>query len=191
MSSGNMPRTQHPELFQWSDALDPADYLHARYRVGSIHDGEATALALAMEQSAATTHIRGHVTPAMLQASTIRVVSFREAAMLEERAKEVPKAELEEYLSSGYGIFAGRKVEWATIRFTPLAARWVSAQRWHSKQRSRTEADGSYVLEVPYANDQELLMEVLKFGPEAEVLAPSALRERAASQLREAAAKYR
>ena len=70
MSSGNMPRTQHPELFQWSDALDPADYLHARYRVGSIHDGEATALAMAMEQSAATTHIRGHVTPAMLQAST-------------------------------------------------------------------------------------------------------------------------
>ena len=118
------------------------------------------------------------------------VDAFRAAAMLEERAKEVPKAELEEYLSSGYGIFAGRKVEWATIRFTPLAARWVSAQRWHSKQRSRREEDGSYVLELPYANDQELLMDVLKFGPEAEVLAPPALRERAAKQLREAAAKY-
>jgi predicted DNA-binding transcriptional regulator YafY len=118
------------------------------------------------------------------------VDAFREAAMLDDRAKEVAKADLEEYLSSGYGIFAGRKVEWATIRFTPLAARWVSAQRWHSKQRARTEANGSYVLEVPYANDQELLMEVLKFGPEAEVLAPPALRARAAKQLREAAAKY-
>jgi predicted DNA-binding transcriptional regulator YafY len=118
------------------------------------------------------------------------VDAFREATMLEERAKEVAKADLEEYLSSGYGIFAGRKVEWATIRFTPLAARWVSAQRWHSKQRSRTEADGSYILEVPYANDQELLMDVLKFGPEAQVLAPPALRERAAKQLREAVAKY-
>ncbi|HEX5130191.1 MAG TPA: WYL domain-containing protein, partial [Usitatibacter sp.] len=50
--------------------------------------------------------------------------------------------------------------------------------------------DGSYVLEVPYANDQELLMDVLKYGPEAEVLGPPALRERAASQLREAAGKY-
>jgi len=118
------------------------------------------------------------------------VDAFREAAMLDERAKEVPKGELEEYLSSGYGIFAGRKVEWATIRFTPLAARWVSAQRWHSKQKARTEADGSYVLELPYAGDQELLMDVLKYGPEAEVLAPPALRERAAKQLREAAAKY-
>ena len=76
------------------------------------------------------------------------VDAFREAAMLDERAKEVPKGELEEYLSSGYGIFAGRKVEWATIRFTPLAARWVSAQRWHSKQKARTEDDGSYVLEL-------------------------------------------
>jgi predicted DNA-binding transcriptional regulator YafY len=118
------------------------------------------------------------------------VDAFREAAMLDERAREVARADLEEYLSSGYGIFAGRRIEWATLRFSPLAARWVSAQRWHSKQRSRTEADGSYVLEVPYANDQELLMEVLKFGPEAEVLAPPGLRERAAKQLREAAAKY-
>ena len=48
MSSGNMPRTQHPELFLWSEALDPAGYLHARYRVGSIHDGEATAMAIEM-----------------------------------------------------------------------------------------------------------------------------------------------
>jgi ribulose 1,5-bisphosphate carboxylase large subunit-like protein len=78
MSSGNMPRASHPDLFLWSEALDVAGYLHARYRVGSIHDGDATAMAMAMEQSAATTHIRGHVTPAMLQASTIRVVSVRE-----------------------------------------------------------------------------------------------------------------
>lgn len=80
MSSGNMPRTPHPDLFLWSDALDPSGYLRARYRVGSIHDGEATAMAMAMEQSAATTHIRGHVTPAMLQASTIRVASVHESA---------------------------------------------------------------------------------------------------------------
>lgn len=79
MSSGNMPRTQHPDLFLWSRSQDPASYLRARYRVGSIHDGEATAMAMAMEQSAATTQIRGHVSPAMLQDSTIRVVSVQAA----------------------------------------------------------------------------------------------------------------
>ena len=28
-----------------------------------------------------------------------------------------------------------RDVQWATLRFTPEAARWVSAQNWHPKQR--------------------------------------------------------
>jgi len=39
----------------------------------------------------------------------------------------------------------------------PEAARWVSAQSWHPKQRARVEKDGSYVLEIPYAEDRELL----------------------------------
>ena len=77
MSSGSMPRTQHPELFLWSDALDRADYAIARYRVASVHDGDATAMAMAMEQSAATTHIAGHVVPAMLHDWTLRVRSVR------------------------------------------------------------------------------------------------------------------
>lgn len=77
-----MPRTQHPELFQWSDALDPAQYVMARYRVASMHDGDATAMAMAMEQSAATTHIAGHVEPAMLRDWTLRVRSVHAVASL-------------------------------------------------------------------------------------------------------------
>ena len=38
----------------------------------------------------------------------IRVAELREA-----RAKEIPAAELDEHLASGYGIFAGRDVRWA------------------------------------------------------------------------------
>ena len=63
-------------------------------------------------------------------------------------------------------------MEWATLKFTPEAARWVSAQNWHPKQRSRVEKDGSYVLELPYAEDRELVMEILKFGADVEVLGP-------------------
>ena len=95
-----------------------------------------------------------------------------------------------EHLASGYGIFAGRKVEWATLKFTPHAARWVSAQNWHPGQRVRVEKDGSYVLELPYADDRELLMEILKFGPEVEVLAPPALRDKVKLQLEKARQRY-
>ena len=106
------------------------------------------------------------------------------------RAREIPQAELDVYLASGYGIFGGRKIEWATLSFSPRAARWVSAQRWHPDERHRVEKDGSYVLEVPYADDRELVMEILKFGPEVEVLAPAVLRMRVAESLKEAARRY-
>jgi predicted DNA-binding transcriptional regulator YafY len=105
-------------------------------------------------------------------------------------AKEVPKAELDEYLGSGYGIFAGRKVEWATLKFTPRAARWISTQCWHPDERHRVEKDGSYVLEIPYANDRELVMEIMKFGPDVEVLAPSSLRKHVSDLHKEAARHY-
>ena len=118
------------------------------------------------------------------------VDAIRAAELRDARAKEIPKAELDEYLASGYGIFAGRKVEWATLKFTPHAARWVSAQNWHPSQRVRVEKDGSYLLELPYADDRELLMEILKFGADVEVLAPPALRDKVKLQLEKARQRY-
>jgi predicted DNA-binding transcriptional regulator YafY len=121
---------------------------------------------------------------------TFAVDAIRAAELREGRAREVPAAELDEHLGSGYGIFAGKDVEWAKLRFSAEAARWVSAQAWHPKQRARTENDGSYVLEIPYANDRELLMEILKFGADVEVLGPASLRDRVAGALAEALTRY-
>ena len=118
------------------------------------------------------------------------VDAIRDATLLETKARDVAKAELDEYLKSGYGIFAGRDVEWAALKFTPQAARWVASQTWHSSQRARFEKDGSYVLEVPYADDRELMMEILKFGPDIEVLGPRALREKVRTQLAAALENY-
>lgn len=118
------------------------------------------------------------------------VDAIRDAELRDARAKEIPAAELDAHLGSGYGIFAGSKVQWATLRFTPEAARWVSAQQWHPNQRTRIEKDGSYLLEVPYAEDRELVMEILKYGADAEVLAPEALRVRVAAALADAAKRY-
>jgi ribulose 1,5-bisphosphate carboxylase large subunit-like protein len=88
MSSGNLQRSAHPELFRWNDGLDPDRYVAARYVVTSSHDGEATATAMAMEQSAATTAIRGYVEPGMIAEWTIRVLAFERLA--DRSASEVP-----------------------------------------------------------------------------------------------------
>src|SRR5882672_12669591 len=118
------------------------------------------------------------------------VDAIRAAELRDGRAKEIPAAELDEHLGAGYGIFAGRDVQWASLRFTPEAARWVAAQSWHPKQRARFDHDGSYLLEVPYSHDRELLMEILKFGADVEVLQPSELRRRVGDALRLAAQRY-
>ena len=119
------------------------------------------------------------------------VDAIREAQPLAARAREIPKAEMDEYLKGGYGIFAGRKVQWATLKFAPLAARWVSTQSWHSRQRARIDPDGSFVLEIPYADDRELVMELLRYGADVEVLGPDSLRYRVARAHAEALELYR
>lgn len=116
--------------------------------------------------------------------------AIRAAALLDEKAKDVPRAELEAHFESGYGIFAGRTVQWAKLRFTPERARWVANEDWHPKQKAAFEADGSYVLEVPFSDDRELLMDILKFGADVEVLAPPALRARVREKLKAALKRY-
>jgi len=95
-----------------------------------------------------------------------------------EAAIEVGAQELNRELESGYGIFSGAKTRKAVLRFSPEIARWVSRETWHPDQQSEYDDQGYYVLRVPYSQDTELVMDILKHGSEVEVLQPSELRER-------------
>jgi len=112
------------------------------------------------------------------------------AELLDKRAKDVDEAWLNEVLGSGYGIFSGNDVEWATLRFTPERARWVGSERWHPMQRGRVLEDGSYELKVPYSSDPELIMDILKYGIDCTVLSPPELIEKVASQFEQGAQHY-
>ena len=46
--------------------------------------------------------------------------------------------------------------------FTPVRAGWVANETWHVKQKGTFEKDGSYVLQLPYHDDRELVMVVLR-----------------------------
>ena len=108
----------------------------------------------------------------------------------EARAKDVPESDLDQHLASSYGIFSGAPKAWATIRFSPHAARWVADEHWHSKQEGRHLPDGGYELKLPYSNPKELLMDVLKYGPDAEIVEPSSLRNEARILLQLALSAY-
>ena len=118
------------------------------------------------------------------------VDGIRHAEILDRAAKEIADRELDAALGESYGIFSGRAKAWARLRFTPARARWVAAEEWHPKQRARIEPDGSYVLEVPYGDDRELIGDIRRHGPGVEVLAPRELRARCRDQLRAAQRLY-
>lgn len=118
------------------------------------------------------------------------VDSIRHVDLIDRAAKEMTNKTLDTILGPGYGIFAGDKLQWAKLRFSPERARWVASEYWHPDQRGAFEADGSYVLEVPYADHRELMMDILKHGRHCEVLGPKGLREVVAAEAAAVGGKY-
>jgi predicted DNA-binding transcriptional regulator YafY len=93
-------------------------------------------------------------------------------------------------LGTGYGIFSGERTRNAVLRFSPNAARWVSQEQWHSRQEGYFDEAGYYRLTVPYTNATELVMDILRHGPDVEVLQPRALRQQVEDQLAETTRLY-
>ena len=110
--------------------------------------------------------------------------------MLDDAARDVPDEELDRQLASSYGIFSGTPKGWATIVFSAKAARWVADEHWHSQQQGRWLGDGRYELKLPYSAGRELLMDVMHYGSDAEILEPPVLREQARALLSLALGNY-
>jgi len=113
-----------------------------------------------------------------------------QARTLDEAAADLPEAELDQHLASSYGIFSGPPKAWATIVFSADAARWAAEERWHSQQQGRVLPDGRYELRLPYSSSRELLMDILRYGPDATVVEPVSLRAEAQIRLRLALGNY-
>jgi len=123
-----------------------------------------------------------------LRAFSVDAIEYAE--ILDKKAKDVADKRLDDVLGAGYGIFSGDDVTWATLRFTPDRAKWVASENWHPNQEATVRKDGSYELRVPYADDRELIMDILKYGADCEVIAPKALRERVTAELDRARGLY-
>jgi predicted DNA-binding transcriptional regulator YafY len=102
----------------------------------------------------------------------------------------VEEADLKAELESGYGIFAGANHEIAKLKFSPFRARWVSKEVWHPNQKGEAQVDGSYILSIPYSDERELLLDILRQGAEVEVLSPKPLRDKVKVELIKAISHY-
>jgi len=114
---------------------------------------------------------------------------IQQARTLTEPARDIPDSKLNAHFASSYGIFAGKPKNTAMLRFSPERSRWVADEVWHPEQKGRFEK-GHYILEVPYADSRELVMDILKHGPEVQVLSPEALRTEVRDRLMRALVNY-
>lgn len=122
---------------------------------------------------------------------TFAIDRIKEAKEREEPARDIPDEALDEHLASSYGIFSGKANKTAVLRFSAERARWIADERWHPQQAGQFLTDSRYELRIPYRDPRELVMDILRHGPDVEVVAPVGLRESVATRLGEALHQYR
>ncbi len=116
--------------------------------------------------------------------------AMEEARVLDSAADEIELARVQAEMDAGYGIYAGGRRRWARLRFEPHAAAWASREQWHPEQQGAWLDDGAYELRLPYVDDTELVMDLLRQGDEVQVLEPPELARRVHQRLQAAAARY-
>ena len=120
---------------------------------------------------------------------TFSVARIIRADILKSDRKQMDREILQNHFSTSYGIFAGKPRHQARLRFFPAVARDIASQQWHPDQLG--EWDGrDYLLTLPYANDKELIQDILRHLPHVRVESPTELRQAVQHRLRLALAMY-
>jgi proteasome accessory factor C len=105
-------------------------------------------------------------------------------------ARDISDTTLHDHFASAYGIFAGKPIATARLIFSAHRAQWVSEETWHPKQVGKFLDDGRYQLDIPYSDSRELMMDILKNGPDVEVVSPIALRQETQERLEATLRQY-
>lgn len=118
--------------------------------------------------------------------------AVEDAHLLDAPARELPLAEVQAAMDAGYGVFAGveRERRWAVLHFDETAAQWAAREQWHPAQQGRALPGGAYELRVPYVEDTELVMDILRQGDQVRVVAPASLQRTVRARLHAAARLY-
>ena len=112
------------------------------------------------------------------------------AQVLASKARDLPMRQVQAEMDAGYGIFAGGVRQEAVLLFSAQVAPWISREEWHPAQQGLMRDDGSWQLTLPYVDETELVMDLLRQGEQVRVLAPDSLRQAVQRRLVAALAVY-
>ncbi len=121
---------------------------------------------------------------------TFRLSYMTEVEITDDSAVSIGADRLDAELQAGFGIFVGVDTQQAELRFSARLSPWIQREHWHSHQTMQTDDQGRLTLTLPFSNDPELIMRILSYGPDVEVLQPADLRAKISVRLQEACALY-
>lgn len=117
------------------------------------------------------------------QLRVFAVDNIGSAKILDQIALSTDSKQLEQFLTSSYGIFSGSAEHTAVLEFGKARAQWVADESWHPDQQGQWLDNGNYRLSIPFNDSRELIMDILKHGAEVEVKSPPFLRDSVKEQI--------
>lgn len=110
------------------------------------------------------------------QVRTFAVDRIKNVSITDEDFQVPGDFDLQGFLQDSFGIFQGPP-ETVKIRFSPKVAGYIRERTWHKSQQLSDAGDGGGVIfTATVAGIEEISHWVLRWGAEAQVLAPPALR---------------
>jgi len=121
---------------------------------------------------------------------TFSIDAIRQTQKVDQKAIDISADKLDKHVLQGYGIFAGKVIGHARLKFSKEISTRVSKENWHPDQVEMWTENGQYQLTIPYSDPRELIRDILRYGSDVEVLEPESLRNSIKSELERALKKY-
>jgi len=96
----------------------------------------------------------------------------------------------ENYIDPSFGVFATEEKVKIAIKFFPSIASVIKERAWHPNQKIEEQEDGSIILRYISNQQSQTLYWISKWGPEAEILEPEELRQKAKKWFTETKNRY-
>jgi predicted DNA-binding transcriptional regulator YafY len=184
-------RAAHSTYDQLLQSLGERRSLHIDY--DSLSDGARIETKLSPYQLLFHNHSWYVIGRSSLHAAvrTFNVGRIRALKPLEDRYQVPRNFSLERYLGNAWRLVRGSGADQEVrIRFQPLVARNVAEVLWHRTQRTHFNDDGTLEFRVKVSGLDEISWWILGYGDQAEVLAPTALREKIIDRIHNMVAVY-
>ncbi len=98
---------------------------------------------------------------------------------------------VETYIDPSFGVFVSEGAVDIAVRFDGEAATKIPERRWHSDQNVERLPGGSIIVRFRTNQQSQVLFWVSQWGPNAEILEPPELRERAREWFAGTAERYK